>query len=32
MTTLLLGEGVGLGQQANLQILDIGTRGSKLSG
>lgn len=23
MSTMLLGEGVGLGQQANLQILDI---------
>jgi hypothetical protein len=30
MTTLPLGEGVGLGQQANLQILDIGRRRSKL--
>ena len=29
MTTLLLGEGVGLGPQANLQILVIGKRGSK---
>ena len=30
MTTLLLGEGVGLDQQANLQILVIRKRGSKL--
>ena len=29
MTALPLGEGVGLDQQANLQILVIGTQGSK---